>query len=162
MAECHHPRRIYMQQLPCYHTGLFLRAMSLPPQRLRLFTIWHRLIIKPLSLASLFRLPLAPTQMCGCLRITCKHLYCGACYKRAQLCLNTHSVAASLEEHFNCLLTRWANYMTATFRPKCAEAKLKMRPSSTWASQEGYMLHYCWCQTGCCSEYFTDIQHIQI
>lgn len=63
---------------------------------------------------SLFCLPLALAQMCGRLRITCKHLYYCDCYRAAKLCLNIHSAAAILGKMFNCLLTRRANHMVAT------------------------------------------------
>lgn len=43
-----------------------------------------------------------------------KHSWTCACSNRAELCLNTHSAAASSGEMFNCSLTRRANYMTAT------------------------------------------------
>lgn len=77
-----------------------------------------------------------------------------ACYNTDEFCLNTHSAAASWEEMFDCSLTRRANYMTAT---QCVRASLKMCWSLMWASQEGSILYYCWCQTGFCAEYFTDI-----
>lgn len=106
---------VYMQQLPCYHIWLFLLAVPLSPQTLLLFTIQHQLIIKLLFQCQcrLSCLPLALAQMCGCLRITCKHLYCCDCYRAAELCLNIHSATAILGKMFNCLLTRRANHMAA-------------------------------------------------
>lgn len=125
---------VYMQQLPCYHIWLFRLAVPLSLEMPPLFTVWQQLVIKAaVSVSSLFCLPLAPTPMCGCLRIACKHLYCCYCSKGAELCLKIHSVDALLGKMFNCLLTRGSNHMGATWM-------LKTCWSSMWASQGGYVV----------------------